>query len=239
MKTMFTLSKRATWAVFLSFFSVLFLAASCTKDNPEPEPIPTGDVKVQFVNAFSGSAAQEFYIGGTRFGTQVATYGQASGYATTNTSNSMFAFKDAGSTSATAANASVSLQSPLAIGGSYTFYYFKSSSNVKAVGYLSDDVSAPASGKAKVRFVHLNSFIAQTIPLTISLQGSATPLVKDVIADSSTDYYEVDPTSKFTVTGLSSPITFTNITLAAGKIYTIWLGGNSSNEVTGNLVLQN
>ena len=236
---MFTLSKRAGWAMMIACFSVLSLTTSCTKDNPEPEPIPTGDAKVQFVNALSGSAAQEFYIGGTRFGTQVTAYGQASGYSTTNTSNSLFAFKDAGSTAATAANATTSLSRPLTIGGSYTFYYFRSSTNVKAVGYLSDDTSAPASGRAKVRFVHLNSFIAQTIPLTISVQGSATPLVNNVVADSSTDYYEVDATSKFTVTGLSSPVTFNNLTLVAGKIYTIWLGGTTATEITGNLVLQN
>ncbi|MCD0488483.1 DUF4397 domain-containing protein [Pedobacter sp. MC2016-14] len=239
MKSLFDLPKRTTWALMVSCFGILALSASCTKDNPEPEPIPTGDVKVQFVNAFSGSAAQEFYVTNARFGTQTVAYGQASGYATTNTINNLYAFKDAGSTAATVANADSRVI--LDIGGSFTFYYYKPSSpiNGRAAVAVNDNTTAPASGKAKVRFIHFNSLIANTVPLKITVQGTTTALVSDFLPLSITNYYEVDPAAKFTVEGLASPVTFSSLTLTAGKIYTIWLGGTSSTEVTGNLVLQN
>lgn len=234
MKSLFDLSKRTTWALMISCFGILALSASCTKDNPEPEPIPTGDAKVRFINANSGSIAQGFYVNEVRLGTQSVGYGAASTYETTSTSNLRFSFNDAGTTTI---NSTVTGR--LEIGGNYSFYYFKTTGNNNAILPLRDDVAVPAAGNAKVRFLHLNSFIANTFPLTITVQGSSTALVSSITADYYTNFYEVDATSKFTITGLTNPISFNDITLVAGKIYTIWLGGTSSAVLTANVVLQN
>ncbi len=233
MKTLFTLSKQAVTASLIACFGVAALLASCTKDNPEPE-VQTGEVKIQFVNAFQGSPSQDFYTNNTRLGTTAVAYGQSSGYLTSNSSNYTFYFKDTGTSTVSAG-----IQGQLSIGGSYTFFYVMDSDGSKAAVAYQDDMTAPAAGKARVRFVHLNSFIANTVPLTVGVVG-ATALNTNLKLGTASVYFEVNANSSLVISGNGiTSATVDGSSIASGKIYTIWIGGTSQTNLTANILTQN
>ena len=105
---------------------------------------------------------------------------------------------------------------------------------------LEDDLTSPAAGKAKVRFFHLNSYMAATVPLKVTVKG--TTVVKDnLVFGEVTEYLQVDPGAKFSVTstGITTPLSIDDANLIAGKVYTIWLGGTSSSILDSHVILTN
>jgi hypothetical protein len=234
MKKVNSLSYKAVFSFVISCIGIMILFASCAKTS-DPVPVEIGDVHIKYVNAYLTSKPQNFYVNDTRLGTQSVGYGQSSDYFTTSSANTLFYFKTADSTLTSAG-----LQASLPLNGYYTFIYAQNSQGGKAIAALQDDMTAPAAGKARVRFFHLNNYIANTVPLTFSLQGGVK-LAEGIQFGDITKYFEVDPNAKFSVTstGLSTPLLIDGANIAAGKIYTIWIGGSSATILDSNTILSN
>jgi hypothetical protein len=88
---------------------------------------------------------------------------------------------------------------------------------------IKDDFSAPAAGKARVRFVNVNSV---TGPLDLTINGQPAPLFTGITFKGSTAFVDIDPgTVSFTITetGKTEPVfTLSNVVVAQGTFKTLW-----------------
>ena len=236
MKTSFLSLSKAGMALMVACLSVF---ASCSKKY-DPVPEPVGDVKIRSVNAVQGSAAQDFYINDTKKNTQVIAYGSASEYFTVTSGNNAFKFYDAGTTTLKAESQVYSLP----IGINATAFYLQTPGGQFAVVPIGDDMTNPAAGKARVRFLYFNKFHPTNSVISVSVIGQTTTLVGALShlldPNAQAAYYNVDAGAKFkfTATGVTDAPDF-DPGIVAGKIYTIWIDGTSATNLTGHVIVQN
>lgn len=197
------------------------ILSSCLK---APKPVPVGEAKLRYINAAFDSSAQSFYVNGKRFGAGLVNYGQASALFPILSGTQSMAFADEAT-----AQPSAGINGDLEINGNYSIFLYKNLDGRAEVLGLGDNLTAPDAGKAKVRFIHLNGFLNNSIAIKTS---TGTALVSEIPFASSSDYYQVDPGTKFVASG-TGVTTNPEIDLGilAGKIYTIWLSGSSSTEL--------
>lgn len=220
----------------LFYLGLIALFASCVKQDP-PEPV--GEIKVRFVNSLQTSTPQDMYIRGAKAPNSLPlAYGEFSPYFTSTSGDNAFAFADAGTTSGVG-NAGIA--GNFKIGDNVTLFYFKKlkiDGGGLAAGVVIDDNTA-VPGKAKVRFVHLNSSLENFINFTVDGVGGKV-LNEGIGFAAASPYYEVDPGTKIkaNATGITDPLIF-DAGLLAGKIYTIWMDGPSEKILQSHIVLQN
>ena len=231
MKPSFLLSLKA-WMAFVIACSGILLLASCGK-NDDIEPEPVGDLQIRAVNTVSGSASQDLLVNNTVKVSALA-YGDASAYVTMTSGVSTLGFYDTGNTTTMNAGG----QANLPIGAKLSIYYYTGPTGGKFATLLVDATAAPATGKAKVRFMNLNSFLNNT--LSVGIEGAGTALIPSVLYSETSNYFQVDPGAKFnfTAAGVIAGPAFDG-PIVADKIYTIWIDGTSATNLTGHLVLQN
>lgn len=238
MKTSFFSSSKAWMALMVACLSTTLLVSCSKKSDPQPEPV--GDIKVRSVNAVNGSAAQDFYINDSKKNTQVIAYGSASEYFTVTSGNNTFKFYDAGTTTLKAQSQTYNIP----IGLNVTAFYLQSPSGQFGVFPVGDDITTPAAGKARVRFIYFNSFLPTNSVISVSIVGQATPLVGALnhLLDANVQlaYYNVDAGTKFkfAATGVTDAPEL-DPGIIAGKIYTIWVDGTSGTNLTGHVIVQN
>lgn len=229
MKRKFLLSSKAWVAFVIAGAGLMISIASCKKSDPTPEPV--GEARVRYVNAVEGSASQELYVNNDKKTTSAVSYGNNSDYLVFTSGTNTFASADAGATTANA-----SAQGGVQIGTYLTALYYKTSDGTLALGVFADDLTT-ASGKAKVRFVNINGFLANNIAVAVT--GGAN-LIPSVGYASLSNYIQVDAGTKFTLSAagvVTAPVV--DGALQAGKNYTIWVDGSSATELRGHVILQN
>lgn len=235
MKPNLLLSSKAWMTFAVACIGSAVLLSSCAKKN-DPQPEPVGEAKIRFVNTVQGSAAQDFYVNDNKKTTTAVAYGSASEYVTiTSGSNTLKAY-DAGTT--TLKGQSQAYDIPIGI--SATAFFYQAAGGNFGVFAVGDDQTAPATGKAKVRFINVNSVLPTTSVITVTVQGETTSLIPSLAyGDLNIGYKTVDPGAKFVFTAngvTTAPVLDGGI--VAGKNYTIWIDGSSS-ALTGHVILQN
>ncbi len=236
MKSSFILSRKA-WMAFVIACSGILLLSSCRK-NRDIEPEPVGEAKVRYVNTIQGSADQDLYVNGTKKSTDAVAYGSASAYITITSGPNSFKYYNTGTTTVSAESSSYNFP----IGISATVFNYQNATGEYGVFAVGDDMSAPAAGKAKVRFIYINSFAGTTVPGTVkvSVVGQTTVLIPALAwGDVTTAYVAVDPGAKFTFTTTGTASAELDGGIVAGKNYTVWIDGTSAASVTGHIILQN
>ncbi len=212
----------------LSCLSLMLLLSSCVK---EPTPVPVGEAKVRFINAGLGSSAQDCYVNSDKKNSAGLVYGQATPSYTFTSGGTDFLFTNQGSTTISAGTSEI-----VPIGASYSVFYLQNTSGAASAALASED-NAVVEGKAKVRFIHLNISLSASIKIATE---AGTVLTDGVGVVQSSNYFTVDPGTKFvlTATGVTAPPVVDGH-LAAGKNYTIWFSGSSATELTYFTILQN
>jgi hypothetical protein len=208
--------------------AVVLLASSCVK----PKNAPTGDAHIRFVNAVVGSPSQDVYINSVLVSSGKLPYGAQTSYMTYTAGISEIVFVDGVTHISQAAEDYGS-----DIGDYATFYFYGNMQGTLSAGGIKDNMTAPATGKARIRFVNLDYNL--TNAMIMAVVGGNNLFTSLQFATASV-YYEVDPGTKFqaSATGVTTaPVMDFN--LQAGKIYTIWLSGPSANEIYGTAILQN
>lgn len=233
MKT-FVSKKISFLLIALGAFTVSL--SSCKKDFGEDiQPIEYGNAKISVTNTVSGSNAQDFYQNDTKISTSAVAYAETSTYYTVKAGTSIISFRNAGSTAVTA-----SLQAGLNTDLSYTAFYYVDPSGTARITGFSDDQTAPAAGKIKVRFVNLAPALNNT--LNVSLADNTAIVNGLSFGNVNTDGYKtLDATAALQVSvvnsGISVPIPATNFT--AGKIYTIWFDAATTTTAKFHVIQQN
>lgn len=234
MKT-FINKKRAF--LFIALSTIAVFVSSCKKDlEQEIEPIEYGNAKISVTNTVSGSNAQDFYQNDTKLSSTAVAYEQTSSYFTVKAGNSVISFRNAGSTAASAA-----LQVGLNTDLSYTAFYYVDQSGTARITGFSDDQTAPAAGKIKVRFVNLAPALNNTLNVSLADNTALANGVSFGNVSPQNSYLTIDATSALQVSvvnsGISIPIPATNFT--SGKIYTIWFDAATTTTAKFHVIQQN
>ncbi|TCC98707.1 DUF4397 domain-containing protein [Pedobacter hiemivivus] len=232
MKKLFLLSSKTRMAFMIACSSIMLLA-SCSKKN-DIEPLPVGEAKVRYINAFYGALAQDFYVNGTKKSTTPLVYGNTSEYFTIISGANAFNVNDAGTTTA-----NTGAQVDIAIGDKYSIFYYLTTDGKKALAFLGDGKSTLPAGKANVRFVNFNS----TLNGNMTISSAGTNLVPSLAYFGVSDFFPVDAAAKFSfsATGWLTAVDYDGA-VVAGKSYTIWIDGNTdpaNKQLIGHIFEQN
>ena len=206
---------------------------SCHKDNPVA---PTPKAKVMVVHASPNAPGVDLLVDGTIAGTNL-TYPNNTSYLAVPAGTRNVKVNVTG-TSTTVINANLALTA----GTNYSVFATDSVSKISAL-VLTDDLAAPAAGKAHVRFVHLSpNAPAVDVAVTSGPVLFANEPFKGYSAftpvAAGTYNLEVRLAGTSTVV-LSLP----GITLTAGKIYTVFakgfVGGTGAQALGAQIIANN
>ena len=218
--------------LYLGFSLIIFLN-SCVKRTE----VPVGEVKIRFVNALPptlpNALPQDVYVNNGKLSIAAVAPGQATPYLSFYSGLNSLAMANTGTATANGDIYSYNAE----IGSHATFFYTMSLLGTPATGIKGDDMTLPPAGKARVRFIHLNGFLNNSIKVDVVNGGE---LFGALGFGNASAYFNVDPLSKFQVsaTGVTTaPVIDANI--QAGKIYTIFFNGTAETELYGNLLIQN
>lgn len=219
--------------LFLLVIFAIAALSSCKKDDSTGSI--DGTAYVMVTNAAEGSVAQDFYLDNAKINSSAVAYGQSTAYINGYPGSHNAYFSNTGTNVA-----NVSFSANFALGGYYSVYY-TGGATASSNSYVAvqDDNTAPASGKAKVRFIHLASAAATT---AVDFGISATnKLATGLAYKTASAYYTVDAATTFFLYASGSTTATLNIpvTIQAGKIYTIYVSGSTTATLSYHIVAQN
>ena len=214
----------------LSVIALVAVLPACKKNSPGP----SNNARVMFVNGCAGSVNTDVTINNTKFapGSNLA-FLKNSGYQSVTAGTGVnFAFGLTatgtpliGFTNDLTANANYSAFTGGLVTGTSTSYVF-----------TLDDLTAPTTGKAKVRFINLSADNLNT-----SCYIGVAKLDSNVGYKTCTPFFEVSPTTAKVAmidqTVLTASGDITGQQIVAGKIYTFMLTGTSSGTLTSAITL--
>lgn len=225
------LTNRKSAGILTMFVVLMAVMSSCKKDNDEI--IVQGDAKVRVVNTVQGSSPQDFYQGDNKISTSAVAYGEASNYYTVKAGSSSLLFKNA-SSSTTTASTNVSIAQNAMV----TVFYYADGSGATKVDGVADDNTAPASGKARVRFINLGASFNNSINI---VTATSTALVSGLNYQNSSSYYSIDANTSLAVNviGSATITTIPGTTFQSGKNYTIWFDAANTTTANYHVIVQN
>jgi len=207
------------------------LITSCSKDD---DIDPTGSANVMAINASAGSAAQTFQISGNTLKSGLA-FGQASDYIGTNSGQNLQAeFRNDGSASALAS------EELDFINGRHYSVFLAGEGQAARIRAFEDNMDAPASGQAKVRFVHLSDAAPRNVDIR---RGNGENLIANLEHDKASDYVTVAPgvlRVQVFATGQNTSLgNFDLSAFAPDKIYTVYVAGSNADNISIQQVRHN
>lgn len=192
--------------------------ASCGKDSNSNPMAPAPEARVMAIHASPDAPAVDLLVDGAVSGSGLA-FPDNTGYLNVAPGTRNVKVNVAG-TSTTVIDANL----PVTAGSSYSVF---ASGRVASIGALviTDDLTAPAAGKAHVRFVHLSP---DAPAVDVAVTGGPVLFANQAFeqytaftpVDAGTYNLEVRPAGSTTVV-----LPLPGITLQAGKIYTVFARG--------------
>ncbi len=219
MKTYTNTSKR--WAVILSSVCLLALSlTSCLKNNNQ-DYVPPAVAYVAFFQASPNQPTLDFYLDNNKVNTSPIAYGNSFSYFNAYAGARVANFYAQGSTTPKLATGNINLVQ----GVPYSLYLVNTPAHAETL-LLTDSISAPAAGKASIRFVNVSPD-APTVDLVV--HGGAT-LASNKIFKGHSSFTPLDGQGKYTFDivqhGTTTVLTtLQNVTISAGYVYTISLNG--------------
>lgn len=216
-----------------TLFISLVMLSSCKKD----EEVTKSYAKVLVTHASPNAPGVDLLVDNSKQNTAALSFPSNTGYLQVEAGTRNIKVNVSG-TSTTVINADL----PLSKDQNYSVFAIDSVSKISAL-VLTDDLTAPASGKAHVRFVHLSpNAPAVDVAVTGGAVVFGNKAFKDYTAftplDAGTYNLEVRVAGTSTV-ALPLP----GITLQAGKIYTVFakgfLGGTGSAALGAEIIANN
>ena len=201
----------------------LLAFAACKKDDKSPGPSTGPTARVMFMNGIISSDSIKVKINDTMQNSVPSLYYSAgTGYVNVRASSSLkFTFYNPANPNAD----NFSITENVGANKTYSVFFAGASAAVKSAVFIEDDLTVPASGKAKVRFVNLSpdpSFDSVTAVLNTS------SVATNVLYKQVTPFMEVDAGTYSVKIGNPNIFTFEELTsqqLINGKIYTYVLTG--------------
>lgn len=200
----------------------VFFLASCKNDDIDDLPQP--DIAAfNVVNASPGQTSFNFALDNQIVNGPALTFTDQTGYISAYTGIRKFDVTLGGTTQSI-------LTDTLNLETDRYYSVFISGQSPLSTLVTEDDISAPATGKAKIRFVQLSPDAGE---LTLGIKGGEA-LFQEQEFKTASAFISIDPAQyilEIEDDG-GDALTERNVTIAAGKIYTVWAGGLL--EGTGN-----
>jgi len=198
--------------IALSLATVLLSA--CRKDDDPPTP---DSAALNVVNATAGEATFNFALDNQIVNGPALIYTQQTGYLLAYSGERKFD-ATSGGTAQSVLTATIDLEKD-------KYYSLFINGLPTALGTLltEDDLSAPTTGKAKIRFIQLSPDAGA---LTLNIEGGAALFTEQAYATAS-QFITIDP-GDYTLEIRNSEGTVISEetgTITAGRIYTVWSGG--------------
>lgn len=210
-------SKTIKLSIFLMALTIAF--SSCKKDKSNPKPDPESAALAVF-HASTNVDSVNFYLDNKKVNKKLIGSGDSLDYVGILTGERSAEIKNKEDKSL--------LKKTITIKKDKVYSLFIANEKDKEEAeyiLISDDLTKPAEGKAKIRFVHLSPD-AEKLNLGLS---EGTEWFKETEFKSATDFKEVDAAKKsLDIIDHESEevlVSLENIDLKAGKIYSIWVKG--------------
>jgi hypothetical protein len=213
--------------IFKPFIAVLTLAlffAACSKDRTEPQQV----AGLSIIMAFPDTMSLDFIIDQTRVNNNTALkYNRKIDYLNLFPGN-----RRLGIAKRNGNKLLMSENFNLASGVGYSVFVLDTlSTNTKKFLLTEDDLSTPATDKAKVRFINLSK---DGGALNLRIHGKDADLFTNKAFYEYTPFSAVDPGESVTFdinAGTTLKTTLPNVKIEKGKIYTIYAKGISTAEI--------
>jgi hypothetical protein len=209
----------------LALLALSIFAVSCKK---EKEETPVATAKVNVIHASPDAPGVDLLVDNAKVNATALTFPNATGYLSVNAGTRNIKVNAAGTTT-TVINADI----PFTKDKNYSVYAINKLASIGAI-LVEDDLTAPATGKAHVRFFHLSPD-APAVTVGVlnggtftgvfsnrSFETQTTATANQAFAPVDAGTYNFDVRLAGTTT---SVLTLTGITLQAGKIYTVFAKG--------------
>lgn len=228
------LSFRALALVLISS-SLVFTSCKDDDDDDTPTPTPTTS-KLMVTHASPDAPGVDLLVDGTKVNTAALEFPNSTSYLTVNSGNRNIKVNVTGTTTTV-----IDATPAFTANKSYSIFAVDEVAAISAI-VVEDNLTAPASGKAHIRFIHLSP---DAPAVDVALDGGAVVFgdytFKEVSAftplDAGTYDLEVRVAGTTTVALDLDPITLT-----AGKIYTVFAKGflaGTGNQALGAQVISN
>lgn len=212
---------------FLALSAICFAFVSCKE---EETVTPAETSKVLVVHASPNAPGVDLYVDQVKLNSAALTFPANTGYLTANAGSRRIQVKVNPSTTSSASAIDATL--PLTKDVNYSVYAIDSVSKISPLVTV-DDLTAPASGKAHIRFIHLSPN-APAVDVSVAGQAAGAGLFLNrtfnktitpaqyafIPVDAGT--YNLEVRAAGTTT---SVLDLTGVTLTAGKIYTVFAKG--------------
>jgi len=214
--------------IFIMLFMCLF---SCKKDIPTDVTILGAEAKVKIINASLSTKTLDFYLNDSKITDKALAPGESSNYIKIQSGAKHASFINNGVEDATAELTFVPLFS-------YTSFYVEDKTGKGEILALQDDLGATEAGMARIRFVNLSPNFTNSINI---ITTGNTLLVNSLAFKEKSMYFAIDPNIDlgFSVLGTGGLKIMRGTEFEAGKVYTIWLGGNSNANLSINKITYN
>lgn len=220
--------------VLLTFVTAISFAA-CSDDENTTAPTPASKANVLVVHASPDAPGVDLLVDNTVAGTNL-TFPNNTGYLSVNGGTRNIKVNVTG-TSTTVIQANLNLEEN-------KYYSVFAVNQVSAIEPLvfEDNLTAPASGKAHVRFIHLSPN-APAVNITLT---DGTVVFNNVPFKGSVNFTPLDAGTynlqvRDAATNQTVVLELPNITLQAGKIYTVFakglLGGTGAQELGAQIIV--
>jgi hypothetical protein len=218
----------------VSFVAVLSLTA-CSDDDNTTAPTPTAKANVLVVHASPDAPGVDLLVDNAVAGTNL-TFPNNTGYLQVNAGTRNVKVNVTG-TSTTVIQANLNLME----NKSYSVFAVNQVSAIEPLVF-EDNLSNPASGKAHVRFIHLSPD-APAVNITLT---DGTIVFGNVSFKGSVDFTPLDAATynlqvRDAATNQTVVLELPNITLQAGKIYTVFakglLGGSGTQALGAQIIV--
>lgn len=226
----------------LAAFALLFSLTACEDDDNVMEP---ENARVLVVHASPDAPGVDLLVDNTKVNAAALAYPNNTGYLTVAAGNRNIKVNAAG-TSTSVINADINLAKDAA----YTVFAYDVVSAIKPL-VLVDNLAAPATGKAHIRFMHLSPN-APAVTVGVLTGTTFTPLFSNrsfetaATATANQGFTPVDAgtyTVQVRVAGTETAVlTVPNVALQGGKIYTVFaqgLVGNTTSPLGAGVIVHN
>ncbi len=219
--------------------ALLGLLSSCDKDET-----PVETAKVNVIHASPDAPGVDLLVDNNKVNTTVLTFPNATGYLTVNAGTRNIKVNAAGTT-----NSVINANLPFMKDKNYSVYAFNQLPSIGAF-MVEDNLAAPASGQAHIRFFHLVPN-AQAVTVGTVAGGTFSPVFSNRSFEtqaSATANQAFTPVPAGTYTfevrvGGASVLNVPGVALAAGKIYTVFakglVGGTGVQALGAQIVTHN
>ncbi|WP_316736585.1 DUF4397 domain-containing protein [Pedobacter aquatilis] len=209
-----------TTKIILSLFAITLLFSACKKNWDDQSSITVAGIG--FVHASPGTGSLDFIVDNQRANNLEFSYGKDLGYYGAYPGNRFFGIVKKDSTRYLS-----TLSSTLKSGVFYSAFVVDVLPSPKILVF-EDDLKAPETDKAKVRFINLSP---DAPALDLAISGQTAALFTAKAYKEATPFISIDPSDSYTFQikeGANITATLPATKIEKGKIYTLWAKGLKS-----------